>query len=331
MKILLMLAHSIAEYDDLRMLTDLGHDVFSIGAYTNPHAPGDDMRPPLPDAPYHPELEALVPDQMEAKENLPGDLIDWADAIIVHHYPREWVIKQWTRIRHKRVIWRTCGQSDQSLEADMLRLRYDGLQIVRYSPREGHYFTKYGTAFAGQDALIRFGKYPGDYAEWVGDLPVVTNVTQNMKGRGRWVGAQWYAHATTGLAARPMGPGSEEYPGGLGRVEPHVMAHTLQHARAYVYCGTNPAPYTLALMEAMMAGVPTVSIGPGAWMGPEPLFEGHLLASDYADDPYQARDKLARILADDGWAATLSAEMRDRAVELFGIERVGAQWAEFLG
>ena len=52
MNLLLLLAHSIAEYDDVRMFSDLGYDVFSIGAYTNPANPGDNLRPALPGAPY---------------------------------------------------------------------------------------------------------------------------------------------------------------------------------------------------------------------------------------------------------------------------------------
>ena len=42
MNVLLLTSHSIAEYDDLRMLTDLGYNVFSIGAYTDPRNPTDD-------------------------------------------------------------------------------------------------------------------------------------------------------------------------------------------------------------------------------------------------------------------------------------------------
>src|SRR4051794_23029692 len=80
--ILLLLAHSIAEYDDLRMLSDLGYDVFSIGAYIDPAHPSDDKRPPLPGVRSHPELAALVGDQMEAKEHLPDEIIEWADTII---------------------------------------------------------------------------------------------------------------------------------------------------------------------------------------------------------------------------------------------------------
>ena len=68
------------------------------------------------------------------KAALPDEVIDWADVIIVHHFPDRWIGGQWDRIKHKRVIWRTCGQSDPELEDFMGQ--FDGLQIVRYSPNE---------------------------------------------------------------------------------------------------------------------------------------------------------------------------------------------------
>ena len=87
MKILLLLAHEIAEYDDLRMFTDMGYDVFSIGAYTNPSRPdltmehgGRGLRPPLPNAPYHPELEALCV-EIEAPASVPR-----LDGLIDRHH-----------------------------------------------------------------------------------------------------------------------------------------------------------------------------------------------------------------------------------------------------
>jgi hypothetical protein len=134
--VLLLTSHSIAEYDDLRMLSDLGYDVFSIGAYTNPGQPGDDKRPALPDVPYHADFEALCWEQRArhegddpgfvidwAKGDLHPGIVDWADAIIVHHFPEAWIAGQWERIRDKRVIWRTCGQSDPRLEAAMAQAR----------------------------------------------------------------------------------------------------------------------------------------------------------------------------------------------------------------
>ena len=327
MNILLLTAHSIAEYDDVRMFTDLGHDVFSIGAYTKPHSPGDDKRPAILNARYHEDFENLCPDQMAAKEHIPETILDWADVIVVHHYPEKWIYSQWPRIGHKRVIWRTCGQSNPILEGmmrELARLRANPLQIVRYSPKEKPFFEQRG-AFAGQDALIRFGKYPGDFPEWRGDHTYGTNVTQHMAQRAGFCGFEWYMEATRGLSMRPAGPGSMDLPGGVGPLPEADMYRHLAHASAYVYTGTLPASYTLGLIEALMVGVPVVSIGPSAF-GVPGLFEGHELASSWHDDPVGARRDLAALLA-----SPRVTETQTRARALFDMANVGPQWAEFLG
>lgn len=325
---MLLLAHSVAEYDDVRMFTDLGHDVFSIGAYIDPQHPGDDLRPPIPGAAAHPELAALVPDQMKAKEHLPEEVIEWADVIIVHHYLDRWVIDQWPRIRHKRVIWRTCGQSDFRLETAMTPLRRDGLQIVRYSPAEERFF-KANNCWAGQDALIRFGKYPEDYGGWTGWDETVANVTQDMSARGEWCGLSYYLKATEGLRASPAGSGSEKLPGGLGKLTPDGMLAYLRRARVYLYAGTHPASYTLALIEAMMVGIPVLSIGRRSWMGPDELFEAPDLTGWGIDDPYEAGRELGHLLRDVQRAKYVSRKQREAAA-LFNIETVAPQWQAFL-
>jgi glycosyltransferase involved in cell wall biosynthesis len=265
--VLLLTSHSIAEYDDLRMLSDLGYDVFSIGAYTNPGQPGDDKRPALPDVPHHADFEALCWEQRArhdgddpgfvidwAKGDLHPGIVDWADAIIVHHFPEAWIAGQWDRIRDKRVIWRTCGQSDPRLEAEMARL--DGLEIVRYSPKERNLGN-----YAGETTLIRFGKYPEDWGGWDGGSVAVANVTQNMVERADACNLAFWRAATEGLPTLPAGPHSEQL-GGVGALTYDEMRDYLRAARCYLYTGTQPASYTLGLIEAMMTGVPVVSIGP---------------------------------------------------------------------
>jgi hypothetical protein len=346
MNVLLLTSHSIAEYDDLRMLTDLGYDVFSIGAYTDPSSPTDDKRPALPNAPYFPELAARCDEQRQrhanddarfvidwAKGDLHPDLIDWADAIIVHHFPEAWIVAQWPRFKGRRVIWRTCGQSspDGSLERLMAPLVPQGLEIVRYSPREMAI-----PGFAGESALIRFGKYPGDYAPWIGDDLVVGNVTQHMAQRGDACGYGFWMDATAGLPTKPAGPGSEVLPGGIGGLGYAEMLDYLRHVRVYLYTGTQPASYTLGLMEAMLAGVPVVSIRPEQFGWAADLFEGHTMAQWSSSTPegaksllrYQLEQKLWDPPTQDGWH---NQNARARAVELFGVEMVGAHWKAFLG
>lgn len=336
MNILLLLAHSIAEYDDMRMLADLGYNVFSIGAYTDPRNPTDDKRPALMSPARFPDLISLVEgDQMKHKEHLPDGLIDWADVIIAHHYVDTWLLGQWPRIRHKRVVWRTCGQSDFRLEDEMKMARRDGLEIVRYSPAERRFFEPAGH-WAGQDALIRFGKYIDDYKRWDGSQIAVGNVTQNMLGRGEWCGLGFWKESTRGLPVAPAGPGSEEM-GGKGTLSYPALLDYLRSIRVYLYTGTMPASYTLGLIEAVLTGTPVVSIGPRAWMGPDALFEAHKFAHAWFDDPAEARTDLERWIrmGDEqlDYSLTQSDFLRGQRTEAshFDVRYAGHLWREFLG
>lgn len=341
MNVLLITAHSIAAYDDVRMLTDLGYDVFNLDGYIDPAAPHVDMRPALPNAPRHPELMAVVDglgtkdNLTAAKERLPDELIEWADVAIYHHYLPQWMEPNFARLKAAgvRVIWRTCGQSDFTLEDRMAWHRAQGLEVVRYSPAEQRFFAGTGH-WAGQDALIRFGKYPGDFPTWVGTegdgAAYVANVTQDMAGRGEHCGLTFWIRATAGLPAMPAGPKSLALPGGVGALPVETMHAYLANAAAYLYVGTVPASYTLGLIEALMVGVPIVSIGPGAWMGPDRLFEGHELAFASYDRPEDASVALRTLITEPELAAKASAHSRDLS-RLFDVGPIGQQWVDLLG
>ncbi|HEX5451881.1 MAG TPA: hypothetical protein VFW86_05780 [Candidatus Limnocylindrales bacterium] len=348
MNVLLLTAHSIAEYDDVRMLTGLGYDVFSIGAYTDPAHPTDDKRPPLPEPDgvrwprtdwYHPELAAACQRQRErhagdpldfaidwAKADLAPEVLDWADVTIVHHFPIPWILAQWPRLRGKRVIWRTCGQSDPELERLMAPLHRQGLQIVRYSPAERRAFGRIG-AFAGEDAMIRFGKEPSDWYGTPQREPLVGNITQDMVGRGDACGLRFWLAATEGLPVAPAGPGSERLRGGLGSLSYDEMRAYLKRIGVYLYTGTRAASYTLGLIEAMLSGVPVVSIGARAFLPQLPeLFEAPELTGLVMDEPEPSI--LRRLLDDPDEARRWTVEQYNRALYLFS--GVGLQWRAFL-
>ena len=342
-RVLLLASHAVAEYDDVRMFTDLGYDIFAPGGYEVPGTEGEGIRPPLPHAPAHPDLVARLNETRAAfgdpgplidagKARLHDDIIDWADVIICHHFPERWIGGQWDRIAHKRVIWRTCGQSSPQLEQYMFRLREQGMEIVRYSPAEERHYSRTGT-FAGQDALIRFGKYPDDYGPWIGDNLVVGNVTQDMVGRGDACGLGFWLEATTGLPVLPAGQGSEQI-GGVGILSYEGMLDYLRHLRVYLYTGTRPASYTLGLIEAMLSGVPVVTIGARDWgrgWGGEDLFEAHeIIPPSDAGSPEWAKVILQGVLSGQ-FGEEMSVWQRQRAIELFGIETVGRQWLDLLG
>jgi glycosyltransferase involved in cell wall biosynthesis len=336
MRILYVGSHSILEHDEVRLLASLGHDVFSIGSYTDPANPSDDKRPPLPSVTYHPDLAALCDRQREkhagedlrfyvdyAKSDLHPDLLDWADVVIFAAFPEAWIVPQWSKLAGKRVVWRTIGQSDPSIEQYVQRCT--GLEIIRYSPAERRAFEPMGV-FAGEDAVIRFAKDPADWYGWTGSDPVVGNVTQDMYGRGEACGYSFWMAATKDLPTKPAGPNSEALPGGIGALSYERLREYLRAIRVYLFTGTQPASYTLGLIEAMMTGVPVVSIG-ATHYGLPAIFEGVDITRNATDSPLEAHDILAAYL-DHPDAGTWQ---RERAIELFGIDTISEQWAAYLG
>jgi hypothetical protein len=348
MNIAQILLHSIEEHDQLKLLTGLGYEVFNFNDPTQPFA---NMRPGIPDAPVYPDLllacqrkrESHAGESMElsggrkvfdwAKYDLPDEVIDWMDVLIVHHAEHTFIPDQWDRIKHKRVIWRTVGQSTTHNETIMAPYRSKGLEIVRYSPKEHNI-----PGYAGQDALIRFYKDPAEWYGWTGDSPVVINITQNLRQRDPYTNWGFWEEATKGLNRLALGPGSEAI-GGPGSLSYEDMKAWLRRARCYLYTGTQPASYTLGLIEAMMTGIPVVSIGPehmkvqygygdGQFHTAEDLFEGHEITLNGTDDPAEAAAVLGAYLEDIGNTGNWQ---RDRAIELFGIETIGRQWAAYLG
>ena len=343
MNVLLLTSHAIAEHDDLDMFTRMGVPVYSIGgAYDE--RPFEGKRPAIPGVIRYPELEAATNAQRAwlseelgdphdridwAKACLAPEVVDWADTVIVHHFPEQWIGGNWDALRGKRVIWRTCGQSDPRLEVAMSRFRADGLQIVRYSPKERDAFGRWGV-FAGEDVLIRFGKDPDEWTGWHGTDAVVGNITQHMAQRGDACGFDFWREATTGLDAQPAGPGSQEMPGGVGELDYEAMREYLRRIRVYLYTGTRPASYTLGLMEAMLTGAPVVAMGADAFV-PRELYEAHNITLLGFDSPDKARRMVRNLLGDRDWAAGIGRGQQLRARELFALDKIMGQWADFLG
>ncbi len=348
-RILLCLSHSIEEFMQLDLLTSLGYEVASIGGYIDPAAPHDPKRPAL-DVPCYPEVKDAVdalgtPDNLTAAQELiPRPILDWLgeDGVIIYHHNLDRLFGQWPRIRdwmrgtHGRAVWRSVGQSVGFNERLAQPFRITGLERVAYSPREANI-----PGYVGDDALIRFWGTQDD-EPWLGDERIVIQLSQHLRQREPFTNWSFWDSATRDLPRRAIGPGSEVI-GGPGQLPYDEMRTALHHARAFLFTGSQPASYTLGLVEAMHAGIPTVSIGP-AWMrvlydqgeGGTPhtsreLFEGHELAAYGFDDPNAAHRVLRQIIDDDDFADLLSRETRSIARRLFDKAQVGRQWAEFLG
>ena len=332
MKILYLSCHSILEYDELKLFTELGVDWFSLGSYVMPTKPVDPIRPPIR---YYPDnwLTQYAPD----RNNIPREFLAKFDAIIVMHVP-EWIEQNWERWHDKRVIWRTIGQSTPAIERRMFEYRRQGLQIVRYSPREANLEPN-----AGCDAVIRFYKDDKEFGHWVGAGNEVITFAQDMKHRAEFCNYDAFVQIAEGFNAKIYGPkneGSGDLNGGFMTYDD--MKQKLRDARVYIYTGTQPASYTLNLIEAMMTGVPIVALGPkyanslsyknqidaDLYEIPDIIKNG--VNGFWSDDIGKLREYVQFLLNDIKAARRIGEMGRNTAIELFGKEVVKSKWKEFL-
>lgn len=331
MKLLYLSCHAILEYDELKIFEELGIDYFSLGSYIDPRNPVDSIRPAL-----HKEVDQHLYSTAPMREAMPKEFTDQFDVIVVMDGSPapEWIGNNWENIKHKRVIWRTIGQSTQGREAAMKKYKDERLEVVRYSPREEQI-----PGYIGREALIRFYKDPEEFKDWNGNSPEVITFAQHMKARGEFCNADFYEQITRGLPAHVFGPKNEDF-GALngGFMTYEDMKNKMRDARVYLYTGTQPASYTLSFIEAFMTGIPMVCIGSGhanslniagSLYEVSDIIENGIngFISDNADE---LRGYCNDLLNNKGLAENISIKARRRAIELFGKDGIKKQWKEFL-
>lgn len=340
MKILYLSCHSILEYDEVKLFHELGHEVFSPGAYVEPANPGDtSLRPGIDGLHYNPDIaqlwdkhEQIFPER-NGKEYLTPEIVDYFDVIMVMHMP-QWITMNWPVISNKAVVWRTIGQSIDKQEAALAPYR-DRLQIVRYSPRESSI-----PNYIGADTTIRFYKDPDEFKGWNGNDEKIVTFSQSMKQRGSACSFDLFESATRGLPRALFGPGNEgSCDGAHGRVPFDRLKSEMRDSRCYFYTGTHPASYTLNFIEALMTGTPMVCVGrqhgnseyiPGHY-----LYEVHQLIENgvngfVSDDRDTLRQHCIDLLRDHDLARSISVRGRELAIKLFGKETIKQQWNDFL-
>lgn len=341
MKILYLSCHSILEFDEVKLLTDLGHYVFSPGAYVEPANPGDPtMRPGLLDIQYEQEhLDKYHPlceeGRADGKERLTKEFVDMFDCVIVMHLPR-WISANWDAMKHKPVIWRTIGQSITNTEAELAPYRKEGLKIIRYSPMEENI-----PGYLGSDALIRFYKDENEFKDWNGKKEEVITFAQSMEQRGSHCNFNTFVTATEGLPRALYGPGNEHHDFSPGKVPFDQLKQELRDNRAYFATGTHPASYTLNVMEAFMTGIPMVAVGRQLGNGPQfgipfpglyevPNFIEHGVNGFCSDNVAELRDCCEQLLNDYELAKNIGSRGRSTAKNLFNKSRIYDEWKRFL-
>lgn len=347
MKILYLSAHLILERDEISLFHELGHSVFSSGAYTDPSNPGENsLRPAIPGMAadpaildrYH-KISNEHPGH-DFKDHLTKEFVDQFDVIIVMHTPR-WIINNWDVMKHKPVVWRTIGQSNRGTEKSLKKYRDQGMKIVRHSPRE-----KLIPDYLGEDTMIRFYKDPVEFDGYVGNIPRIVNISQAMFGgdgvpsRGDHMSLPEFKAVTQGFDWKIFGPNNEkagDHNG--GRLSFDDLKSMLRFNRVFLSMGTRPASYTLGFIEAMLTGIPIVSIGPtlgNAVYHDQQTFEQHEIIGEngvagfWSDSVAELRSYCQQLLDDQELAQEVGQKGRLRAIELFGKNGRSKEWEFFL-
>lgn len=332
MKLHYISCHAVLEYDECRLLSDMKVEVCANGAYRDPKGAYTLPRPGIPNMAFNQKFFDLT--AVHPKTNLPPELIQPFDVIMVMHSP-EVLFENWEKIKHKRVIWRSIGQSTPSIEAKIKPLKDEGLQIIRYSIKE-----KKLANFAGCDALIPFYKDPDEFCGWTGEFEKVVNLSQSLLGRRYFTHYDELMAVAGDLDFKVYGSGNDDlgtYNG--GDIPYELMKQKLREARVFLYGGTWPAPYTLSLIEAMMTGIPVVAIGRKLaesdrfekidfYEIPDIIDNG--IDGFFSDDLAECKGYVHKLLKDYDLARKIGERGRQKAIKLFGKAKVEKLWHDFL-
>jgi glycosyltransferase involved in cell wall biosynthesis len=340
MKILYLSCHIVLEYDELRILNQLGYDVTAIGGYIDPKNPHVDTRPPLnidSNKDRENKIHKLFNDNrnrgidiQNCSNTLTKEVVDDYDVIMIMHR-MDWVEKNWDVIKNKIVILRTIGQNLENNEILIKKYIRMGLKILRYSPKEREL-----NNYAGEHGLIRFLKYKSDFKDRNVKKNYTITFTQNLNDRKNWCGLNIIEYVSNKVPFKLFGPGNEKFEFNGGRLSYDQQLEEYASNSCYLYTGTFPAQYTLNFVEALIAGIPIVSIGKNLsqQMVSQYPFEVPYILDEVVGYSYDDIDKIVdtlnQLIMDKKLNNEVSRKQTELGVRLFSVEKNIHQWKDFL-
>lgn len=334
-KILYLSCHSALEYDEVTLLRELGHYVFSPGDFVENKHPGKPWLRPFPKQSRREQIDAKYlfsygKKDQQNKYALKKSFVDRFDIVIIMHHPK-FIIDNWSVIKHKSVIWRTIGQSTHLIEKKLAKFRHQGLKVIRYSPHERNLHN-----FIGYDEIIRFYKNPKEFKGWRNTKNQILTIAQNMEERLDVCHFDIYKKVVKGIPAILYGSGNNDVLNSELTYKQIKLA--LKDFRCYFYTGTYPASYTLSFIEAWMTGIPIVAIGNklmhdrfvdyNLYEVPELIKNG--IDGYYADDISSLRKIIFSLMKDDKKLKKISKNGRKSAIKYFGKKNIKRQWEVYL-
>jgi glycosyltransferase involved in cell wall biosynthesis len=340
MRILYLSCHIVLEYDELRILNELGHDVFVIGGYMDPKNPHVNTRPSLNINANQNLIDQFNKmshnnflngyDENKRSRVFTKEFLDNFDCIIVMHI-QDWIEWNVELFKNRLVILRTIGQNTNNCELKLIDKVKNGLKILRYSP-----FERKLKNYAGEHGLIRFLKYKSDFLPRQNNIKQVITFGQSIKDRWKVCGGDYIDEISKQIPFKLFGPNNNNHPSFGGFLSYSEQLEQLAKNSAYFYTGTFPASYTLNFMEAMLSGIPIVSISHKLSYD---LIEEYPLETPsildiydrkHFDDMSKIKDELFLLLEDNKLNELISQKQIKIANQLFSVEENIFRWKTFL-
>lgn len=245
--ILYISCHSVLEYDELRLLTSLGHSMFSIGSYFDPQSPGESIRPPLR-LHQDPDWRDLFYKTGCNFKRLSKEFLSRFDVIIAMHGHKFLEDNLKNVSKHTKIFWRGIGQSSPTIEQRLRLLRGRGVQLIRYSPLEAK------TAnYAGEDYPVRFCKRESEFKSGSarnGKGFVCYNAIIQRSSFNDWSESEKFIQQNE---CDIFGGSNESISNYRGFLTPEEQLDLFKNYSKIFCLSSYPAPYTLGFVEAIMS------------------------------------------------------------------------------
>lgn len=336
-RMLLIIDHDSFEYNQIKLFTELGFEIFSIGIYKDPELQPRPYSPVLKNIKKNKELidhfDRLNPEGFvygKNKLNLDKSFISKFDAIMIG-WLLDPVEEYWDLFVDLDipVIYQSLGQSCGPREVKLKEYTNRGLYIVRMSDSE-----KYFHNYCGHDAIIDLNIDDNYFKqfEWVGDDNSVLTVKSAFKRRLHNVEGQIYLKSIVGIPANLYGTHNEDFSANFnkGSVTRDKLKDLYVHSRVSISLPTYPCPCILSFKESMMVGLPIVCLGPS---NAYPTYAEYKYIQNgvngfYDRDPSQINKYCKMLLEDYELARNISKAGRESALRYFSTNVIVKQWKE---
>ena len=302
MKIFIKSCHATLEYDQARMLHNMGYHVggnFDIGSKQRKKLPGI----------------------TDTNSN-----IDEFDTILLHQTEDFDLVMESFLQQGKKVILSAFGQGcdRQHINVSNLCKQYENAYVSSYSVKDYNMYVGFGCP-SHKIEMIRFGKYLDDFKPWKGKWPLCYISCNAINRRG--AGCGWEilkAIENSGLPIILSGnETAENTEFGLGEIDEKAMHNTFSNAMCHLHLGTIPAPITLSLLEAFCSGTPVVAYNNQHGL----INEGFEI--DFYDDAQGLAHGIHRMLTDESYRQEQHKKSL-RNAKYFNIHEVAPKWRTLL-